>query len=288
MEEEAGDQPYIFQQTGLRGRRGPPLLMEQGHTHSDIEINYLESGQVEYEFLGTRVTCGPGKMYIFSGVTPHRTVSIAEGTILTWITLPAVFLHRWELPKWFLDALFSGVLLEERSDRSLEVDKQQLATWLADMKSGHPKLLQVAILEMRARIVRMAIQRHQNRMVTPKDSNRHQRDASIATARMKSFIFGNLASPITLFDIASAAGLHRNYAGQVFKGQTGRTPIAFLTEQRIAFACYLLLTSDRKVIEISLDCGFGSLSRFYDAFVRHVGVTPTAFRSRDRSRNPGR
>ena len=54
----------------------------------------------------------------------------------------------------------------------------------------------------------------------------------------------------------------------------------YLTRLRLAHAQWLLLTSERSVLSIALESGFGSLARFYAAFTREYGTPPGEFRKR--------
>jgi AraC-like DNA-binding protein len=40
----------------------------------------------------------------------------------------------------------------------------------------------------------------------------------------------------------------------------------------------MLVNGDDKILNIALDSGFGSVSRFYEIFVRDTGITPRAYR----------
>jgi AraC-like DNA-binding protein len=51
---------------------------------------------------------------------------------------------------------------------------------------------------------------------------------------------------------------------------------------RIAHAQWMLSTTDHKVIEIALDAGFGSVSRFYANFKSACGISPSQYRARGR------
>jgi len=75
-------------------------------------------------------------------------------------------------------------------------------------------------------------------------------------------------------------GLNPNYAAGLFLRHFGMTPTDYLTALRVAHAQRLLLSSELGVLEVALESGFGSPSRFYAAFTRLVGESPGAFRRR--------
>lgn len=52
----------------------------------------------------------------------------------------------------------------------------------------------------------------------------------------------------------------------------------YLTRMRVCQAQYLLLSTESEIAEIALSTGFGSLSRFYEAFKSVSGHTPRQYR----------
>jgi AraC-like DNA-binding protein len=78
--------------------------------------------------------------------------------------------------------------------------------------------------------------------------------------------------------IGREVGLHPNYAMSLFRRTFGATLLEYLTQLRISHAQRLLATTDDKVLDVALSSGFGSLSRFNDAFVRRCGLSPSAYR----------
>ena len=79
-------------------------------------------------------------------------------------------------------------------------------------------------------------------------------------------------------DVARAAGLHPNYAMTLFKKAFGITIKQAVTRHRLDAAQSLLLATDASIASIAFDCGFGSLSSFYEAFEKRFSVSPASFR----------
>ena len=73
----------------------------------------------------------------------------------------------------------------------------------------------------------------------------------------------------------SAFHLHR-----MFSAVAGETPKAYTLRLRLSRGAALLLTSDRSVLDIALDCGFKSHEAFTRAFARQFAMTPRAYRAR--------
>ncbi|MCM1965804.1 MULTISPECIES: GlxA family transcriptional regulator [unclassified Streptomyces] len=88
----------------------------------------------------------------------------------------------------------------------------------------------------------------------------------------------NLASELTLADIAARAGTSTRTLIRHFRDQTGSTPLQWLHRARIRQAQHLLETTQHSVERIGAQVGFGSPTAFRDRFKRTTGVSPHAYR----------
>ncbi len=92
------------------------------------------------------------------------------------------------------------------------------------------------------------------------------------------YIEANIDEPISLADIAAAAGLTRMHFAAQFKVSTGLRPHEYLLRRRIERAQEMLLAAELSVVEIALSVGFQTQSHFTTTFARFVGQTPHAWR----------
>jgi AraC-like DNA-binding protein len=92
------------------------------------------------------------------------------------------------------------------------------------------------------------------------------------------FIEENLASYITLEDIARAGNMSKSHLNEWFRAVTGMTPYEYLLVSRVERAVELLRSTDMTVLDISETCGFSNLANFNKAFKKRTGLTPQAYR----------
>jgi AraC family transcriptional regulator len=83
--------------------------------------------------------------------------------------------------------------------------------------------------------------------------------------------------PLTLADLASAAGLSPFYFARAFRRFVGVPPHRYLTAVRLRHAARLL-DEGATVTFTCYEVGFGSLSHFVTAFRKRFGVVPSAAR----------
>jgi AraC-like DNA-binding protein len=74
--------------------------------------------------------------------------------------------------------------------------------------------------------------------------------------------------------------LHPGYANPIFKKAFGCTVSDYITEERVLNAKRKLVATDKSITEIAFECGYNSISRFNEAFLKMNGCTPQEFRKR--------
>jgi transcriptional regulator GlxA family with amidase domain len=88
---------------------------------------------------------------------------------------------------------------------------------------------------------------------------------------------GNLAKPMSLQEIADAAGVSAFHFARGFKRATGLSPHRYLRQQRLLEARALLHNPSLSIREVAQAVGF-THSHFTALFTRHLSMTPTKFR----------
>jgi transcriptional regulator GlxA family with amidase domain len=98
-------------------------------------------------------------------------------------------------------------------------------------------------------------------------------------AELLDWMTEHLDEPLTVRDLARRAHTSERTFARTFVAQTGTTPLAWLTAQRVAHAQTLLEETRLDLEEVARRCGFGSAALLRHHFRRAVGVTPTEFRT---------
>lgn len=97
--------------------------------------------------------------------------------------------------------------------------------------------------------------------------------------RAKDLVDARYADPLTIDDLAAAAGLSRAHFSRSFSATFGQPPRAYLQTRRLERAAALLRNTDRSVATICADVGLTSLGSFTTSFTRTYGMSPTAYRA---------
>lgn len=91
-------------------------------------------------------------------------------------------------------------------------------------------------------------------------------------------IESNLGEDLRLDEVASAAGVSRYHFCRSFQAMTGWTVMGYVRARRLTRAAELLRDGGMPIVEIALDCGFGSQQAFTRSFSDFFGVSPGAVR----------
>jgi AraC-like DNA-binding protein len=94
----------------------------------------------------------------------------------------------------------------------------------------------------------------------------------------REYLESNFLRPVSLAEIAGAAGVHRVHLSREFRRYFSTTVGEFLRRKRIEHACHLVSTTNIPLAEIAMTCGFSDQSHFSATFRRQVGLTPARFR----------
>lgn len=252
---------------GFRIWSREPLLMNASHHHNDIEINFVERGAVTYLFAGRTVEVHTGQVLVFWAAVPHRMIASAPQSYLHWITLPLAWLMQNHGLAEFCRSLLHGVPAPHRMH---DDDPARLRRWEGDLALGGEHRA-VALLEIEARLRRIALQEP----AAPASSSALPDARAAAMAR---FIAAHFTEPICVDDVARHASVHAHYAMTIFREAFGVGIVDYVTQHRVAHAQQLLATGDLNVLDVAMQSGFGSASRFYEAFKQVCGTTPLAYR----------
>lgn len=262
--------PHIF----WAGRSTEMLPMPATHAHSQVELNLMLLGEATYLFGGRDAVVRAGGFTLFWGAVPHRTLRVANGTRFICLYLPIEMFLAVPLSASLRETVLAGGMIT-----ALEpLDGSWPQRLHGELLSGNARLAELDRLEIELRLRRLDLTGWTD-LTGPHAAAGGQRGSRHAkVCEMARFLTSHAAGPVTAAHVADAVGLHPNYAMTLFKEALGMTLGDYLTRYRLYMAQSMLLSDDRDVASIAYEAGFGSVSRFHDAFRRRFGVSPHRFR----------
>lgn len=276
FEETRGDlEPY-----GLTCEVWEPQPMPRADRHNELELNLLDSGSLTYLLGGRRVTLRPRRLSAFWAATPHQVLGSRGVTFYYVVTIPLAWVLGWGLPERLVEALLGGSVVEDPEGCG-ERDLARFEQWHEDLSKSRERREEATLLELKARLLRLADSTRG--AGGPEGSRRALASAGGAAPtsveRMATFIARHYREPIGAEDVAREVDLHPDYGSTLFRKAFGVTPVRFILQHRVSHAQRMLVTTDAKILEVAMDSGFGSLSRFNAAFRQLCGCAPREYRA---------
>lgn len=250
------------------------------HWHSCIEICYLKQGTGRYLVGGRDYPFEKGDVYVINSKDVHLAYNDKNVIMLVLLFEPDLlwnascypFEMDYMTPFWEFGSRFGNKLdINSRYYKPiveilLEIEKEFKAK-----NNGYKLMIKSHILKLSTLLLRY-IDMEENEGLPGRFNN------SLRLEPVFSFIDSNYNSKISLNELASLVNMSVSNFSSVFKKTYGATPIEYIIRIRVAKASELLISTDMKIINIALDCGFNSISHFIDCFKKYTGRTPNDFR----------
>ena len=114
-------------------------------------------------------------------------------------------------------------------------------------------------------------------LIRSSPSHKSLRDAE-RIKLMLTFIHENFSGSISIRSIAASAAISESEALRCFRNSIGTTPIQYLKQHRLRQSAMQLLSSNDRISEIAVRCGFQDMSYFTKSFREHYGCAPSDYR----------
>lgn len=88
----------------------------------------------------------------------------------------------------------------------------------------------------------------------------------------------HLDEPLRLADLAREAGLSVSHFSELFRAQTGQSPVAYFIHLRVRLACRLLDLSDKPIKVVAIETGYRDAYYFSRVFKKSMGISPQKYR----------
>ncbi|MSU61112.1 MAG: helix-turn-helix domain-containing protein [Pedosphaera sp.] len=254
--------------------------MRRPDRHNEIELNLLKNGSLTYLLGGERVTIRQGSLGAFWAAIPHQIIGSSGNPEYYVVTLPLAWFLQCQLPANLVDRLLHGQFLRDPARERFELDIQLFQTWTRDLDKEQSEPGSAIRLELHARLQRLA-----DNLPSKKQTGQDRFSSALLgkgglrkAEQLAAYIAQHYQETIPIGDIARKVGLHPNYAMNLFKRTFNLTLNEYITQHRMSHAQRLLATTDDKIVEIALEAGYQTLSRFYEAFKKSCGCSPSRYR----------
>ncbi len=245
------------------------------HWHSQVEIIRVLEGELNIRLNNKEYLAKRGDILFVNPETVHGAVpdNCTYECIVCYIDfLSETFIGC----KFFIESLLHHEYIIQEYIPAARSEFHATANALFDAMNHKSSGYKFRVVGLLYALLGIIIDAH---MYSSADGNSIDADKTVLKLKnVLTFIRNNYDKPLSLHEMAQAAGMSPKYFCYFFRSMTTKTPVEYLNSYRIERACRLLLGSDRSVTEIAYTCGFNDLSYFIRTFKSIKGITPAKFR----------
>lgn len=254
------------------------------HFHNCMEIGICRSGSQTLYVEQRRMTFQAGDLCIIPPYAMHITQQEAgcgEGADCEYLYFIPELLLKELYPEQFPpEMLWYKYMDYENIFHSSDCPEiwsilQNVLTEAKNASSGYTYavrgLLQMFLIQM-------------GRILSPgrqEDTTGYYRRSSLFPAIQ--YIGQNYAGRILVRDLAQMCGMTPSAFSRSFQTLFRQTPASYLRMVRLQHACDLLYSTEKSILDISLESGFASVSNFNRSFLEQYQRTPRQWRNAKRS-----
>ena len=256
------------------------------HKNMGMEITYIEKGQMEWMVEGRTEKVETGSVFFTLPWQVHGSPYSKEPENMIWHVLFHLdkdyaapqpdFQFTDDLGFTARETMILSTAFASSTRhcfRATPTMRNMMQALIGELQSTHElrevltnTLLQAVLVELK-RIVTLEVS----------DIEIYTRSEQSVQA-LTNLISSNCGQDWTLSKMADHCGIQRTQLCKIFQKLTGSTPIEYLLRIRIERAKILLRSSDIKVIDVALECGYSSSQYFANSFRHATGMTPTKYR----------
>lgn len=225
------------------------------HIHSSFEYITVKTGEMTVTVDDKEYTLSDGDSLLIFPNQPHSFLTPVSSTHFICIFSPHVVRSFTEICK--------NRLPTENSFKFDAFYRERLLS-MTDIND---------ILSVKALLYSVCAEFHKSAHYSEKSAERSE-----LLFRIFTFVSENYQGDCSLSALSHSTGYNSVYLSRFFAEKTGFTFSDYTARYRINEACYALKSTDKKILDISLECGFESLRSFNRSFKRIMSISPSEYR----------
>lgn len=260
-----------------------PLMDLYAHWHEEIEIIHVLKGPFTLLINGKEYIAKTGDTFIINSHDLHQAYHYQQANSLHYaIVFNLELLNSFQFDSCqhkYLDPITKGkMLFPTVIDANSSSKVKELLENICQFYQQHPNGWELGIKANLLHLLVTLIVSNEM-IITEEEMRAVQLNKLSLVKRSLEYMHGHYQEKIVISEMASSIHISTEYYNRIFKLYTGKTPVEYLNDYRIEQASKLLISSDRSILDIALECGFENTSYFIRKFKEKKEMTPKKFRT---------
>lgn len=257
------------------------------HKHTFIELVYVISGSATHMVADRKSIATKGDVFIINYDTPHAFIANkddSEPFVAYDLMFMPGFLDANLIKNVNMESIHSGFLFyslfpSQQIGPDIHISGPSYNRFGALFKKCYEEFInqENGYIDMiRAYLIELIIFMFR-KMEDSDHSASLSHEEQIVNTTLE-YLHKNYQKHISLNELAAQVFLSKDYFSRLFREITGMPINSLLQEIRISEACSLLTSTDRKINDIAVECGFPDINYFHTVFKKLTGLTPRQYR----------
>lgn len=245
----------------------------RAHWHTEVEIAYVESGSIIVSVNNNRRKLVKGDFVICTSGDIHYYESIGSSVLLLLVFKPEYYGlgDQWPKNRHFVSPFVKANDLESCEYSRLVEILYKILQEKKEKKYQYKMIVKGLILEFCG----LSLRYIHTETLSGVTSNISQVESM---QKVLEYIEMNYANEISLQALAKLFNMDHFNLSKKFNVMTGNNLKTHINKLRVKKAEDLIRNTDRKLIDIAMECGFESVRTFNRTFKAIYGETPSSIR----------
>ncbi|MFY0627099.1 MAG: AraC family transcriptional regulator [Reichenbachiella sp.] len=248
------------------------------HYHTEFELTYVvESSGIRY--VGNSVeNFYPGDLILIGSSLPHcwkndlNYTGRAQSICIQW---DHAILHKFILESVEFSLIQSLLNQSQYGVQFQHQGKENIASKLNAIISAAPGKKMIYFLDLLLSLSELS---NQQLLSGIKNEFMANEQSDLRIQNIVKYVSENFDSKITIGNMAELTFMTETSFCKFFKRRFEKSFTNYLNEFRVRKVCQFLRESDKKLIEIAMNCGYENMSFFHRQFKKYLSCTPVEYR----------
>jgi AraC-like DNA-binding protein/quercetin dioxygenase-like cupin family protein len=276
------NRPYSIHQTHVAGCNDMVLYQ---HWHDEIEIFYLEQGEIEFVIEDTKFSIHEGEAILIPPNLLHMATKTSTDScsFFAFVFSPVLFTESFTNAVYarFVQPLkHNGLIYSFKFSPNISWQNEVLLLLKKLLRFYGRQDIDYWELELHGLLYQLWNLYYLNHMASISLSSNYVKLYNKLKPSIE-YIHENYSFDMTLQSLAKQSDLCVGTFCRYFKELTGLTPFTYLNRFRIRKSCETLLDTTLSITEIANMSGFNNISYFNRSFLEHVKCKPSEYRKQN-------